>query len=61
LLFTASRDGYVYALHARTGKLLWRASTGGQGANGPMSYAVDRTQYVAIGSGNGLFVYGLRD
>jgi alcohol dehydrogenase (cytochrome c) len=60
LLFTGSRDGYVYALSADTGKLLWRASVGGQGANGPISYAVDNVQYVAIGSGNGLFVYGLR-
>jgi hypothetical protein len=50
----------VYGLSADTGKLLWRASVGGQGANGPISYAVDNVQYVAIGSGNGLFVYGLR-
>jgi alcohol dehydrogenase (cytochrome c) len=61
LLFTASRDGYVYALDARTGELLWRASPGGQGANGPISYAVGGRQYVALGSGNGLFVFGLRD
>ena len=61
LLFTASRDGYAYALDARTGELLWRASPGGQGANGPISYAVGGKQYVALGSGNGLFVFGLRD
>jgi alcohol dehydrogenase (cytochrome c) len=61
LVFTASRDGYAYALDARTGELLWRASPGGQGANGPISYAVDGVQYVAIGSGTGLFVFGLRD
>jgi alcohol dehydrogenase (cytochrome c) len=61
LVFTASRDGYAYALDARTGELLWRTSPGGQGANGPISYAVNGTQYVAIGSGTGLFVFGLRD
>jgi alcohol dehydrogenase (cytochrome c) len=61
LVFTASRDGYAYALDARTGELLWRTSPGGQGANGPISYAVGGTQYVAIGSGTGLFVFGLRD
>ena len=60
LLFTGSREGYFYALDARTGELLWRASLGGQGANGPISYAVERTQYVAVASGNGLFVFGLR-
>jgi alcohol dehydrogenase (cytochrome c) len=61
LVFTASRDGYAYALDARTGELLWRTSPGGQGANGPISYAVGGTQYVALGSGTGLFVFGLRD
>jgi alcohol dehydrogenase (cytochrome c) len=61
LLFTGSREGYFYALDARTGAELWRASLGGQGANGPMSYAVDGAQYVAVASGSALFVFGLRD
>jgi alcohol dehydrogenase (cytochrome c) len=61
LLFTGSREGYFYALDARTGAQLWRTSLGGQGANGPISYAVNGTQYVAVASGNGLFVFALRD
>jgi alcohol dehydrogenase (cytochrome c) len=61
LLFTGSREGYFYALDARDGALLWQASLGGQGANGPMSYAIDGAQRVAVASGNGLFVFGLRD
>jgi alcohol dehydrogenase (cytochrome c) len=60
VLFTGSREGYFYALDARTGAELWRASLGGQGANGPMSYAVNGTQYVAVAAGNGLFVFALR-
>ena len=60
LLFTGSREGYFYALDSRSGDLLWTASLGGQGANGPISYAVDGDQYVAVASGNGLFVFGLR-
>ena len=60
LLFTGSREGYFYALDGRSGELLWRASLGGQGANGPISYAVEGTQFVAVGAGNGLFVFGLR-
>ena len=60
LLFTASRDGYFYALDARDGKLLWRTTLGGVGANGPMTYAAGGAQYVAVTSGNGLFVFGLR-
>jgi alcohol dehydrogenase (cytochrome c) len=61
LLFTASREGYFYALDAKTGKLLWRTSLGGQGANGPISYAVDGKQYVAVAAGSALFVFGLRN
>src|SRR6185437_14319404 len=30
LLFTGNREGYFQVLDARTGKLLWRATTGGQ-------------------------------
>lgn len=61
LLFTGSREGYFYALDARTGEALWRTSLGGQVANGPMTYAANGTQYVAVASGNGLFVFALRD
>jgi alcohol dehydrogenase (cytochrome c) len=60
LLFTGSREGYFYALDARLGTQLWRTSLGGQGANGPMSYAVGADQYVAVAAGSGLFVFGLR-
>ena len=61
LLFTGSREGYFYALDAETGELLWRKTIGGHGANGPMSYAIDGRQYVAVASGNGMFVFGLPD
>lgn len=61
LLFTGSREGYFYALDARDGEMLWRTQLGGQGANGPMSYAVEDAQYVAVAAGSGLFVFGLRD
>ena len=60
LLFTGGREGYFHALDARTGDLLWRKTLGGMIANGPISYAVDGTQYVAAASGNGLFVFALR-
>jgi len=61
LLFTGSREGYFYALDARSGQMLWRQRLGGQGANGPIAYAVDGTEYVAVAMGNGLYVFGLRD
>jgi alcohol dehydrogenase (cytochrome c) len=61
LLFSGGREGYFYALDARTGALLWKAQVGGQVGAAPISYQVDGKQYVAIAAGNVLFVYALRD
>ena len=61
LLFTGGREGYFYALDARTGAELWKASLGGQIANGPISYAVEGKQYIAVISGNSLITFALRD
>jgi alcohol dehydrogenase (cytochrome c) len=60
LLFTGGREGYFYALDARTGTELWKASLGGQIVNGPITYAEDGTQYVAVISGNSLVTFKLR-
>ncbi len=60
VLFVGGREGYFFALHARTGELLWKAPTGGQVCNGPISYAVNGKQYVTVASGVGLFTYALR-
>jgi alcohol dehydrogenase (cytochrome c) len=61
LLFTGNREGYFHVLDARTGKLIWRATTGGQMAAAPITYEVDGKQYVAMSAGHALFVFGLRD
>ena len=61
LLFTGGREGYFYALDARTGAELWTASLGGQIVNGPISYAVNGKQYVAVIAGNSLFAFALRE
>ena len=61
LLFTGARSGYFQALDARTGDLLWRVSLGGQIVNGPMTYAVDGRQYVAVIAGSALSTFALRD
>ena len=60
LVFAGGREGYFFALDAKTGALLWKSMVGGQVASGPMSYAVNGKQYVAISAGNNLFVYALR-
>lgn len=59
LLFSGARSGYFQALDARTGELLWRASLGGQIVNGPMTYEVEGTQYVAVISGHSLSTFAL--
>lgn len=59
LVFAGGREGYFYALDAETGEMLWKESLGGQVASGPMSYAVDGRQYVAVAAGAGLFVFSL--
>jgi alcohol dehydrogenase (cytochrome c) len=61
LLFTGTREGHFQAMDARTGSVIWKASLGGAIAQGPMTYAIDGKQYVAVASGNGMFVFGLRN
>jgi alcohol dehydrogenase (cytochrome c) len=60
LLFVGGREGYFFALDARNGSMLWKANTGGQVSSGPMTYAVEGRQYVAVASGSALYVYALR-
>jgi alcohol dehydrogenase (cytochrome c) len=59
LVFSGGREGYFYALDARTGELLWRVNLGGNIASGPISYAVDGRQYVAVSAEGALYVFGL--
>jgi alcohol dehydrogenase (cytochrome c) len=60
LLFSGGREGFFYALDARTGSLLWKAPVGGIVQAAPMSYAVGNRQYVAIAAGNSLYGYALK-
>ena len=60
LLFSGGKEGYFFALDARTGSLLWKASLGGQINSGPMSYSVNGKQYVTVAAGNALFAFALR-
>jgi alcohol dehydrogenase (cytochrome c) len=60
LLFTGVSEGYFLALDARSGALLWKVSLGGNIIMGPMSYAVNGKQYVAVAAGNSLSIFGLR-
>jgi alcohol dehydrogenase (cytochrome c) len=60
LLFTGGREGFFYALDARSGAMLWKAPVGGPVSAAPITYQIDGRQYVAIAAGHALFVYGLK-
>ena len=60
LLFSGGREGYFFALDARTGQPLWKATVGGVVASGPMTYSVGGRQYVTVAAGSSLFCFALR-
>jgi len=60
LLFSGNREERFLAINARTGATLWKTSLGGAIANGPITYAVNGRQYVAVAAGNALYAFGLR-
>ena len=59
LLFAGGREGHFFALDARTGELLWKTNLGGTVANGPITFAADGRQYVAVAAEGALYVFGL--
>lgn len=60
VVFSGGREGYFFALDARNGTLLWKIPLGGQVNSGPMSYAVNGRQYIAVAAGTSLFSFALR-
>jgi alcohol dehydrogenase (cytochrome c) len=52
VVFTGEMTGDLIALHARTGKVLYRFNTGGVMNGGLITYAVNGKQYVAAASGS---------
>ena len=61
LVFAASRDGYLIALDAKTGRALWRFQTGAAVESSPMSFAVNGKQYVSVSAGNVVYAFALPD
>ncbi|MBZ2183344.1 MAG: PQQ-dependent dehydrogenase, methanol/ethanol family [Bryobacter sp.] len=61
LLFSATSEGNLIALEAKTGKPLWRMQTGASTAASPISYSVDGKQYIAVASGMVLYSLALPD
>lgn len=53
LVFTGDMRGNLYAYDADDGKELWKFNAGSGSRGGPISYAVDGKQYIAIPTGLG--------
>ena len=60
VVFAASREGYLFALDARTGASLWRFQTGAAIDASPISYSVAGKQFVAVSAGNVVYSFALR-
>jgi alcohol dehydrogenase (cytochrome c) len=56
LIFNATYEGFVEALDAKTGEVLWRFNNGSGHNGGIISYAVDGKQYIAVPTGHGSYV-----
>jgi alcohol dehydrogenase (cytochrome c) len=59
LLITGDQFGYLIALDARTGKLLWKFQTGGSIGAGPISYSFRGRQYIAVAASGALITFAL--
>jgi alcohol dehydrogenase (cytochrome c) len=60
LVFAGGREGYFYALDAKTGKMLWKAMVGGDVAAGPITYAIGGKQFVSVPAGDAIFTFALK-
>lgn len=59
LVFSGTMEGDFFALHAVTGKLLWRIQTGGEIWSNPISYRSEGKQFVAVAAGTSLIAFSL--
>ena len=59
LVFQGSRQGYFFALDARSGKPLWKFQTGGSINAGPISFQFGDKQYIAVAAGSSLVAFAL--
>lgn len=59
LVFTGDRDGYLFAMDAKTGKVLWHFATGGTIIAPPVSYTFRGKQYIAVAAGSAFLTFCL--
>jgi alcohol dehydrogenase (cytochrome c) len=59
ILFTGDGQGYLIALDAKSGKLLWKFQTGGRIAAAPITYTFRGKQYLTIAAGDTVVTFAL--
>ena len=58
--FTGDAQGNFIALDSASGKAVWHFQTGGEiHTSGPIAFAVDGKEYIAVTAGSALFAFGL--
>jgi alcohol dehydrogenase (cytochrome c) len=59
VMFSGDAQGNFLMIDARTGKDLWHFQTGGEVHSGPIAYAVDGKEYIAVSAGSAMYAFGL--
>ena len=59
LVIGGDGEGYVFALDARTGKVLWHFRAGGSVVAPPVTYLLKGKQYIAVAAGSSLLTFAL--
>ncbi len=59
LVFGGSNEGDLFALDAASGKARWNFYAGAGARSNPMSFGIDRKQYIVIPAGHVVYVFGL--
>ncbi len=59
VLFSGDAQGNFIMIDAHTGKDLWHFQTGGEVHSGPIAYAVDGKEYIAVSAGSAMYAFGL--
>jgi alcohol dehydrogenase (cytochrome c) len=59
LLFTGDSSGHLMALDPGDGRALWHVDTSSYVGNGPITYELNKRQYVLFGAGDTLYAFAL--
>ncbi len=59
LIFATDLDGYLFALDAKTGALLWKFNLGAPLKGAPITWSHEGRQYVTMGSGAAVITFAL--